>query len=130
MKGDLILNFKDISADYFLPLYTWWQIGGSLTSKRISQFLESCAPIPYILVDSHPYRHDPSHIVTYRIQSDVPEFVATMLEFQFSNKAKKWTCLLKEINSAVWGSIPRVGIHQNKKKKEKKRLILLMVLRM
>ncbi|KAJ4798965.1 2-succinyl-5-enolpyruvyl-6-hydroxy-3-cyclohexene-1-carboxylate synthase [Rhynchospora pubera] len=77
------------------------QIGGSLTSKRISQFLESCAPIPYILVDSHPYRHDPSHIVTYRIQSSVSQFVAIMFEFEFSKKATKWTCLLKEINSVI-----------------------------
>ncbi|XP_078167049.1 protein PHYLLO, chloroplastic-like isoform X2 [Carex rostrata] len=77
------------------------QIGGSLTSKRMNQFLESCAPIPYILVDSHPYRHDPSHIVTYRIQSSVSQFVAIMCEFQFSNKVKEWSCLLKGINSAI-----------------------------
>ncbi|KAJ3679628.1 hypothetical protein LUZ60_017639 [Juncus effusus] len=78
------------------------QIGGRITSKRVSQFLESCAPNPYILADRHPYRHDPSHVITHRIQCTITEFVSTLCKFYVpKKKATRWTGLLRELNSVI-----------------------------
>jgi len=55
------------------------KIGGRLISKRISQFLEASNPSAHILVEEHPFRTDPSHILTHRIQCDTADFVSTIM---------------------------------------------------
>ncbi|KAH9607030.1 hypothetical protein KSS87_013805 [Heliosperma pusillum] len=77
------------------------QIGSKITSKRISQFLEHCFPCPYIMVDKHPCRHDPSHIVTHRIQSTISEFAACLLKSTPPRLPRKWSSILKAVDSVV-----------------------------
>ncbi|XP_072992961.1 protein PHYLLO, chloroplastic isoform X2 [Typha latifolia] len=77
------------------------QIGSRITSKRIGQFLEFCSPPSYILVDRHPCRHDPSHIVTHRIQSTISEFADALCKIHLPKKRGTWANLLKELNSVV-----------------------------
>ncbi|KAJ4961763.1 hypothetical protein NE237_021673 [Protea cynaroides] len=77
------------------------QIGSRITSKRVAQMLEECSMCSYILVDKHPYRHDPSHIVTYRIQSSVTEFADTLIRAQFPRKPSKWGLFLQIIDKMV-----------------------------
>ncbi|KAI5055725.1 hypothetical protein GOP47_0029246 [Adiantum capillus-veneris] len=55
------------------------QIGSRLTSKRLAMFLETCQPSPYILVEEHPFRHDPSHLLTHRVHGSVIEFVTQLV---------------------------------------------------
>ncbi|XP_038988041.1 protein PHYLLO, chloroplastic isoform X3 [Phoenix dactylifera] len=77
------------------------QIGSRITSKRIVQLLEFCSPSAYILVDKHPYRHDPSHIVTHRIQSTISEFADIILKIYIMRKPRKWSSFLKTLDMVV-----------------------------
>lgn len=63
--------------------------------------LEECVPCPYIMVDKHPYRHDPSHIVSHRIQSSVTQFAGCLLKGTFPRLNTKWTSFLQAVNSMV-----------------------------
>ncbi|XP_002986213.2 protein PHYLLO, chloroplastic [Selaginella moellendorffii] len=56
------------------------QIGSRITSKRLSQFLQECSPRAYILVEEHPYRHDPGHRLTHRIKSSAGEFARFVMK--------------------------------------------------
>ncbi|XP_022992379.1 protein PHYLLO, chloroplastic isoform X2 [Cucurbita maxima] len=77
------------------------QMGSRVTSKRVSKMLEDCSPCSYIMVDEHPGRHDPSHIVTHRIQSTVLEFVGCLLKTGFPRNRSKWTATLQALNMMV-----------------------------
>ncbi|KAI3719962.1 hypothetical protein L6452_20868 [Arctium lappa] len=77
------------------------QIGSRITSKRVSQMLEDCFQCSYILVDNHPTRHDPSHIVTHRIQSPITEFTDCVLRSCTTHINPKWTSFLCSINMMV-----------------------------
>lgn len=84
-----------IKADVIL------QIGSRITSKRISQMLESFFPCSYILVDDHPSRHDPSHIITHRIHSSITQFTDMVLNSCITHIDRKWTSFLSSINMMV-----------------------------
>ncbi|KAG0464696.1 hypothetical protein HPP92_018860 [Vanilla planifolia] len=75
------------------------QIGGRVTSKRVSQFLELCSPNSYIFVDKHPYRHDPSHLITHRLQCSIIEFADIMLAKEFPERVRTSNTILREINA-------------------------------
>ncbi|XP_025816542.1 protein PHYLLO, chloroplastic isoform X5 [Panicum hallii] len=77
------------------------QIGSRITSKRVGMFLETCSPSSYILIDRHPCRHDPSHVVTHRIQASVVEFAASLCGRTFQRKTSRWTDILMVANSVV-----------------------------
>ncbi|XP_020225950.1 protein PHYLLO, chloroplastic isoform X3 [Cajanus cajan] len=77
------------------------QIGSRITSKRICQILEDCAPFSYIMVDKHPHRHDPSHIVTHRIQTSIFEFVGCVLKAAVPPTSSTWSTSLQLLNKMV-----------------------------
>ncbi|KAM3241842.1 hypothetical protein ACQJBY_054524 [Aegilops geniculata] len=77
------------------------QIGSRITSKRMEMFLESCFPSSYILIDTHPCRHDPSHVVTHRIQTSVADFAASLCQCNLERKTSRWKDILMVLNSAV-----------------------------
>lgn len=77
------------------------QVGSKITSKRISTMVKECIPCPYIMVDKHPYRHDPSHIVSHRIQSSVTQFAGCLMKGTFPRLSTKWTSFLQAVNSMV-----------------------------
>ncbi|PIA57589.1 hypothetical protein AQUCO_00600361v1 [Aquilegia coerulea] len=77
------------------------QIGSRITSKRVSQMLEVSSPCSYIMVDKHPYRHDPSHIVTHRIQSTIVEFADSLLKLQLPRMICKWSGFMHAVNMMV-----------------------------
>lgn len=54
-------------------------IGGAFVSKRLLQWFDHIRPQQYIVVEETPFRHDPNHQATIRIQADIPSF-AEMLE--------------------------------------------------
>jgi len=46
-------------------------IGGMMTSKRTNIFLQQNKLKEYIHIAEHPFRHDPNHKVTVRIETDI-----------------------------------------------------------
>ncbi len=48
-------------------------LGGQVTSKRLLQLLDSDQIENYIRVAEHPYRHDPNHRVTSRIEANLTD---------------------------------------------------------
>lgn len=76
-------------------------MGSRITSKRISKMLEGCFPCAYIMVDNHPFRHDPSHIVTHRIHSSIITFSNHLLNFKCPHKKNGWGTGLHAINLMV-----------------------------
>ncbi|KAF7120245.1 hypothetical protein RHSIM_Rhsim13G0143500 [Rhododendron simsii] len=73
-------------------------VGSRITSKRISQMLEDCFPCAHVLVENHPYRHDPSHIVTHRIQSTITQFTDCLLKANILQISSKWCGFLKAVD--------------------------------
>ncbi len=69
---DLLLLSPRFSAE--LQPETILHIGGPLTSKRFLQFIVSSSFAEYILVQNHPFREDPAHRVTWRLESDISRF--------------------------------------------------------
>ncbi|XP_050372499.1 protein PHYLLO, chloroplastic isoform X2 [Argentina anserina] len=77
------------------------QIGSRITSKRIAKMLEDCSPCSYIMVDKHPFRHDPSHIVTHRVHNNIFEFADYVLKAEIPHLSKEWTTYLQMLNATV-----------------------------
>ncbi|XAR65340.1 2-succinyl-5-enolpyruvyl-6-hydroxy-3-cyclohexene-1-carboxylic-acid synthase [Bertholletia excelsa] len=73
------------------------QIGSRITSKRIAKMLEDSIPCSYIVVGNHPSRHDPSHIVTHRIQSSISQFSDCLLKAYMPQMSSKWCGLLQSV---------------------------------
>ncbi len=46
-------------------------VGGRALSKRLEQFLARSRPNPYVVVRENPFRLDPGHRVTHRVEADV-----------------------------------------------------------
>lgn len=63
--------------------------------------LEDCHPSAYIVVDKHPFRHDPSHTVTHRIQCNAIQFADMLLRVQFPLRNSKWRSYLEALNMMV-----------------------------
>lgn len=49
-------------------------IGGPIVSKRLQQALAAAAPRDYIRVADHPFRSDPAHNATLRVEADIARF--------------------------------------------------------
>ncbi|XP_015952579.1 protein PHYLLO, chloroplastic isoform X1 [Arachis duranensis] len=77
------------------------QLGSRITSKRVCQILEERAPFPYIMVDKHPLRHDPSHIVTHRIQTTIVDFVGFLIKAEFPHTERIWSTSLQLLSKMV-----------------------------
>lgn len=63
--------------------------------------LEKCFPFAYILVDKHPCRHDPSHLVTHRVQSNIVQFADCVLKSRFPWRRSKLHGHLQALDGAV-----------------------------
>lgn len=53
--------------------------GGALTSKRLLEQVQVCAPETYVHIDGHNRRCDPSNRVTLRVESDIQAFTERLL---------------------------------------------------
>ncbi|KAL0380681.1 UNVERIFIED_CONTAM: protein PHYLLO, chloroplastic [Sesamum angustifolium] len=79
------------------------QIGSRITGRRISQMIERCSPCPYIMVDTHPGRHDPSQIMTHRIQSTISQFSDCLIKCCTPRVSKKWREFIRGLDMmAAW----------------------------
>ncbi|KAL0396872.1 UNVERIFIED_CONTAM: protein PHYLLO, chloroplastic [Sesamum calycinum] len=79
------------------------QIGSRITGRRISQMIERCSPCPYIMVDTHPGRHDPAQIMTHRIQSTISQFSDCLIKCCTPRVSKKWREFIRGLDMmAAW----------------------------
>ncbi|TMA09852.1 MAG: 2-succinyl-5-enolpyruvyl-6-hydroxy-3-cyclohexene-1-carboxylic-acid synthase [Deltaproteobacteria bacterium] len=53
-------------------------LGGRLTSRRLLEYIEGSRPSAYIIVDDHPFRYDPAHLATLKVQASVDSFYETL----------------------------------------------------
>ncbi|MFQ5850947.1 MAG: 2-succinyl-5-enolpyruvyl-6-hydroxy-3-cyclohexene-1-carboxylic-acid synthase, partial [Candidatus Binatia bacterium] len=65
-------------------------LGGRLISKRLLDYLERCQPSPYILVDDHPFRHDPLHGVSLRIETEINCFCESLSPCLRTREISPW----------------------------------------
>ncbi|CAH1416789.1 unnamed protein product [Lactuca virosa] len=77
------------------------QIGSRITSKRVSQMIQDSSPCQYILVDNHPNRHDPSHVITHRIQGHIRHFTNCVMRSCTTKINTQWTSFLCSVNMMV-----------------------------
>lgn len=69
-----LLSCEDFpQADFVL------HIGGQTVSKRLAQFLRSLKGGTIARVADHPFRNDPDHILTHRIETDISLFCHELL---------------------------------------------------
>jgi 2-succinyl-5-enolpyruvyl-6-hydroxy-3-cyclohexene-1-carboxylate synthase len=73
---DLLLQADKLNVDSQRPIIL--QIGSRMVSKRLVQFIEKTHVHEYMLVDNHPFRHDPGHRLGRRLESDISIFCDSM----------------------------------------------------
>ncbi|BFI28545.1 menaquinone-specific isochorismate synthase [Marchantia polymorpha subsp. ruderalis] len=104
-KVNIIHNFDQVllssSVAQSLRPDVVLQIGSRLTSKRLSQFLEAASPEAYIIVEEHSSRHDPSHIVTHRVQSSAADFSYTIMNATGSKPRTSFCSRLQILSEVV-----------------------------
>ncbi len=66
------------------------QLGAPFVSKRLLQHLRACQPANWMLVANHPYRHDPAHAVTTRIEMPIDAFCSQATEALAPNSISEW----------------------------------------
>jgi len=80
-------------------------IGAPMTSKRFLQYLEENHPQHYIVVENHPFRHDPAHAVTTRIETHLPAFCESLLALDIKADTTEWfrqmSSYSQKINSII-----------------------------
>lgn len=84
----------------FIYCIASWQLGSRITSVRIVQMIEHSLPF-YIMVDGHPRRHDPLHIVTHRIQSKITEFTNCLMKTCTPCLSSTWKSYLQALEMTV-----------------------------
>ncbi|GFQ05337.1 protein phyllo chloroplastic [Phtheirospermum japonicum] len=60
-------------------------------------------PCPYIMVDDHPGRHDPSRIITHRVQCTIAEFSDCLIKCYTLDVSKKWRELIGGLDKRLPG---------------------------
>ncbi|BBL80189.1 2-succinyl-5-enolpyruvyl-6-hydroxy-3-cyclohexene- 1-carboxylate synthase [Rubrobacter xylanophilus] len=55
------------------------RVGDVPVSKRLQRFLTGSRPAAYVVVAEHPFRSDPDHRVTHRLEADVAELCAALV---------------------------------------------------
>ncbi|MCX5770184.1 MAG: 2-succinyl-5-enolpyruvyl-6-hydroxy-3-cyclohexene-1-carboxylic-acid synthase [Candidatus Hydrogenedentes bacterium] len=71
------LLFSDSFRDFCRPDVVI-QIGSPYVSARLQGHLLAAKPGHYVIVAKHTHRHDPTHLVTTRVQSAIPPFCQTL----------------------------------------------------
>lgn len=76
-------------------------IGGTLVSKRLLQFLEHNTPENYILVQRNPFRQDPNHQVSRRIEVEIPRFCHAIIPHLKGSGNQAWLEKFKQKSMRV-----------------------------
>jgi len=76
-------------------------LGGRLISKRLLDYLKRCRPCPYILVEDHPFRQDPLHGVTLRVEAEISHFCESLLPHLRAGKESDWLSRWRKASNQV-----------------------------
>lgn len=85
------------------------QIGGRPVSKRLANFLSAACPDTHVLADETPFRLDPAHQITHRIQGDVIKlcnYVSELAE-DLPPPAEGWLSGWREASEKVEASLSK-----------------------
>jgi 2-succinyl-5-enolpyruvyl-6-hydroxy-3-cyclohexene-1-carboxylate synthase len=77
-------------------------MGGQVISKRLARFLAEAPLENYIRVADHPFRHDPAHRVTVRIESDLVDFCDSVRAMLVKPHAGDLPTLRKQATAVGW----------------------------
>ncbi len=77
--------------------------GDRLVSKPLSQWLKQAAPPIYAMVADHPKRHDPTHTLTHRFQTDPTIFCEQLLSW--IPRRISWLSHWKAVSQVIEGHI-------------------------
>ena len=75
---DQMLTSEDVAANHEPEAVL--HLGGRFVSKRLLQFLDEARPHPYAVVHHMPFRNDPNHQVTHRLEVDPAAFCRAVLD--------------------------------------------------
>ncbi len=85
---DLMLLAETLQND--LHPDTVIHLGEQPASKRYLQFIEKVSPPHYVMIQSHPFRSDPTHRITWRIEGHISRVCAAMPETVKSKIDIRW----------------------------------------
>ncbi len=74
---DAILSSKDFLLHPKVVLH----VGGRVISKSLLRYLEQQHLSHYILINNHPYRQDPIHRLTMRIETDLSDLISSLKSY-------------------------------------------------
>lgn len=83
-------------------------LGGHLVSKHLKKWLEECKLKKYLHVANFPERHDPSHIVTDRIEMKGSAFCKEILPTLKGRSPSLWLSLWKEYSLEVEEAVMQI----------------------
>ncbi|HUV30051.1 MAG TPA: 2-succinyl-5-enolpyruvyl-6-hydroxy-3-cyclohexene-1-carboxylic-acid synthase [Acidobacteriota bacterium] len=77
------------------------QIGGRMVSKRLLRYVEDLSSSEYVLVDNHPFRYDPAHRVSRRIECDIDAFCEALATAASGRTDKDWQGRISRTDLAI-----------------------------
>jgi 2-succinyl-5-enolpyruvyl-6-hydroxy-3-cyclohexene-1-carboxylate synthase len=81
-------------------------VGGALVSRRFLQFSEHLPEaVHYLLIDAHPFRHDPGHRVSQRMEADIVAACVALLATLEAREPSAWTQALLAYSEAIDAAI-------------------------
>ncbi len=89
------------------PLYPYYQpetilhIGDQPASKRFLQFVENFSPSHYISVLPHPFRSDPTHRVSWRLEADLNDFAEYFSPPAVRPIDREWVHFLQHCSDSI-----------------------------
>jgi 2-succinyl-5-enolpyruvyl-6-hydroxy-3-cyclohexene-1-carboxylate synthase len=87
------------------PLETIIQIGSRINSKRFLQLIEQHQPQNHIIIIDNPFRHDPAHTVSLRIEANIAQFCQHLLPAIEESQNLEWVMELKQKSQLIHQSI-------------------------
>lgn len=105
-----VINYFDqiLLTDCFSaiqPLETVLQIGSRIISKSFLQLLEKHQPKNHVAVIDDPFRHDPAHTVSFRIEASITQFCELLFSSAGEFQNPYWVTQLKRQSQLVNQSI-------------------------
>jgi len=96
---DLLLQADKLTVDNQRLVIL--QIGSRMVSKRLLQFIEKMPAQEYMLITNHPFRHDPGHQLSHRIECDISVFCESLTPLLHGHNDVKELSRLTTANSAL-----------------------------
>jgi 2-succinyl-5-enolpyruvyl-6-hydroxy-3-cyclohexene-1-carboxylate synthase len=97
--ADLVLGSEHFTSQHRPEAVIY--LGGRAASKRLSQFLTRSGANPFVVVRDDPFRFDPDHLITDRIQGDVAAFCDAAVAGSSPRGAAEWQASWRSASDAI-----------------------------